>query len=160
MERDDDALIKLILMYREVRSHTALIDVEVIGEDAPYGVRDFCGTERVDNDTQVFDNRLTRCNELTNYAMLWGDAPAGARLIHGSIHGRYEGNERIQHSWLIIRTSRGEMVWEPITHLWYDKEAWYDYARAWEEREYTAASVKALTKSSGHYGPWHESSYP
>ena len=157
---DGATLTRLVSMYVEVRE-ARHVDVEAIDKQgAPLGIRDFCGTESVDDDTTVFENRLTRCNELTNYAMNWGDVPEGTRLIHGSIHGRYEGNERIQHSWLIVKTSQGDLVWEPITHLWYEKEAWYQYARAWDEREYTAKQVQQLTTLSGHYGPWHDSRYP
>lgn len=159
---DQVALGKLIAMYMEIRPDAHGVDVEVLDKDqSPMGIRDYCGTERVgDEPADVFKDRLTRCNELTNYALLWGDAPEATRLVHGSIHGPYEGTERIQHSWLVTKTSRGELVWEPITHLWYDKEAWYAYARAWDEREYTRRQTWELTMSSGHYGPWHESRYP
>lgn len=155
-------LNRTVTMFLLIRPQATKVDVEILDKDgSPPGIRDYCGTDLVGGEpANVFEDRLTRCNELTNYALLFGSAPDGTRLVHGSIHGRYEGNERIQHSWLIVRTDMGQLVWEPITHLWYDKEAWYEYARAWEEREYAKRQAEILTAQSGHYGPWHESRYP
>jgi hypothetical protein len=137
------------------------LHMEVSSNGELAGVKDLLGTAFANGERSVrFEDRLTRCNELTNFALVFGEAPDACRLIHGSMHGRFEGNQRIAHSWLILRTVHADLVWEPATALWHMKDEWYKYARAWDEREYTKAQATQLTRATEHYGPWHESRYP
>jgi hypothetical protein len=138
------------------------LNVELAGTgDGPVGIKDLLGTEWANGiDSSEFKSRGGRCYELSNYAMLFGDAPDFCRLVHGSIHGPYEGNERIAHAWLLARTPLRQMVWEPYRACWYDMHEWYRWSRAWDEREYAYVQVRNRTQYSGHFGPWHESGYP
>lgn len=156
------ALIHDYFKARLATPHVQL-DIEVdLNSDHPKppGIRSWLGTEDVDGPATEFDQRISRCNELTNYALLWGSAPDDAHLIHGSMHGRFDGNQRIRHSWLVLRRGDVRLVWEPITALWHNMDAWYEYARAWDEREYVKRQVQQMTLATRHFGPWHESRYP
>lgn len=164
IEIDDGELLQLICSWLWAVSKSGRkarkADVEAHPDGGPMGVRDFMGTELANGEKSFsLQERLTRCNELCNWAILEGPRLDSVRLVHGTIHGRYNDVQRIRHAWLLLHTPFVDICWEPATRLWYEKEPWYEWARAWDEREYTRAQVIELTRTSGHYGPWHESRY-
>ena len=118
---------------------------------------DLLGTERAsDEPSESFEDRLTRCYELSAYALLFGSAPKGSKLVHGSMHGP-GGKQRIGHGWLRLP---GGKVWEPITARVYDEQQWMTYADAKVERVYTRAQASDRVFWSGVWGRWHESRWP
>lgn len=155
--RDNRTLVASYASLRRMRK----LHMEVSTNGGLVGIKDFLGTTRANGEPSIrFEDRITRCNELANFALLFGDAPDHCRLIHGSMHGPFDGNERMRHAWLLLRTEHAELAWEPTTSLWHIKEEWYAYARVWEEREYVKRQAQTLMNRTGHYGPWHESRYP
>jgi hypothetical protein len=163
MDRKVEVAVPAILIasYMESKNYNCpMVEVDVdAGGVRPVGIRDLYGTEAVDGPSKTFDDRITRCYEISNYALLFGTAPSIARLIHGSIHGQ-DAPERIGHAWLVITTRVVDLVWEPITGLVHLKDEWYEFARARDEREYLKHVAARTTQMTGHYGRWHDSRYP
>lgn len=112
---------------------------------------DFYGTELFG---ATKDDRLGKCYELSARAMLFGTAPAGARLVHGSVHHIYV-SRRIDHAWLVLPSG---MVWEPISGNVWIPAAWQHIARAQIDASYTLDELLGIIVTHKHYGPWHISS--
>lgn len=124
--------------------------------DSPIGIKDLFGSENASNEAAVtFEQRLTRCYELAFSGLMMG-APEGSFLVHGSMHGP-DAPQRIGHAWLLLP---GGLIWEPITALVQDRDEWYAYARAREERTYSKLQAARASVTHGDYGRWHESRYP
>ena len=114
------------------------------------------------NEGGLFRERLTRCYELASLGMVpWeGMAehleseglPTPDRLVHGSWHGP-EAPKRIKHAWVMLDDGR---VWEPITSLIYDRDKFYSYTRAQDDRLYSRAGALRRMNESQHHGPWDE----
>lgn len=124
----------------------------------PFGVHNLFGTgEAGDESSSEFSQRLSRCYELAGHALAFGTAPEDSMLVHGSMHGRMEGTQRIGHAWLILP---GDLVWEPITALIHDKAEWEDWTRARAEKSYTKLYLAKMLVARGDWGRWHNSKYP
>lgn len=118
------------------------------------------GTENLDPDEPARDysERKSRCYELACQALVWGDAPAGSTLIHGSMDGHLpDGLGRIGHAWLEFPDG---MIWEPIMgdlfRTWADWQMWSD---AITEHTYTLRQVQLLLTQHETYGPWAPTKY-
>lgn len=132
------------------------IEVLVSEGGRPSGIREWFGTDVIEGETlTVFERRLSRCYELAAVAFV--STSDSALLIHGSMHGPHEDNQRIAHAWLQLNE---KLLWEPITACVYDAVEYSQYARLWEERRYDIHVAARLIQSSNHLGPWHESRYP
>lgn len=119
----------------------------------PLGIRHLLGTEIVGEDpADTFEKRSGRCFELSAYAIAYGTAPTKANLVHGSMHGPFEGNQRISHAWLVLP---GDLVWEPYSACVYDKDAWYKSSRAWDEVSYTQMQARINILALRNFGAWH-----
>lgn len=105
----------------------------------------------------LFAQRRNRCYELAGYAVVFGSAPPGSLLVHGSWTGPVP-KERIGHAWVVM-PARG-LVWEPIRARLYDRDDFYDWTKAWDERTYALPVVQRLIAAHGNFGRWHESRYP
>lgn len=124
----------------------------------PKGVEEMFGTANADPDepARTFDERLRRCYELAAQALMFGTAPKGAKLVHGTMRGP-RATRRIGHAWLRLP---GHKVWEPINAKVYDEAEWVAYARARVDRIYTKTQTGRMLVLKGHYGRWHESRHP
>ena len=120
------------------------------------GLEDFGTLDASGDAARTFDERVGRCYELAGYAVVFGDAPEGSRVVHGSWHGPGAAR-RIGHAWVHIDS---DVVWEPIRMRLYEREAFYEWTRAEIEREYTAEQARLEMLRSGHFGRWHESRHP
>lgn len=133
------------------------VQVMRLGETGPLGVLAMLGTEHANDEPSAeYEDRLKRCFELACYALVFGDAPAGSRLVHGSWHGP-NAEQRIRHAWLELPDG---LIWEPIHAAIYRADQIREYARMWDERTYDKHTASRMTLDWGHYGPWHESRYP
>lgn len=109
----------------------------------------YFGSETIEDEPAgTTAERAGRCYELTAYALLFGSAPLGTVLVHGTVQGN---GPRIGHAWLELPDGS---VWEPMYHLIYLN--WTEYASAVEERRYTSTEARRLIMSSGHWGCWHD----
>lgn len=107
---------------------------------------------------RTFQERLKRCYELAGYALLFGDVPEGTLLVHGTIHGPKEDQQRIGHAWLRLPDGT---IWEPITgDIHASWITWRDFANAKVERTYTEGEARRLVLMDGTWGRWHDSRYP
>ena len=123
---------------------------------------DYMGTSFASGEFSVgMDARLSRCYELAGYAVLIGDLGDGV-LVHGSIHGRALGCQRIGHGWVLLNVEPGEpaQVWEPITGEVYDRDEWYAWARAEDEVLYSKEEAAITMMRDGTWGRWHQSEWP
>lgn len=123
----------------------------------PAGRKDLMGTgEANDEPSLLHEDRRHRCYELAGYALLFGSAPADAKLVHGTV-GRTESADadRIGHAWLLLADGR---VWEPTSARIYPSE-WLAWAGARTERIYTRREAQLAVIRHEHYGRWHESRY-
>lgn len=124
----------------------------------PENTIDFLGTENANAEPSLtFDQRRRRCYELAGYAVLFGSAPPSSLLVHGSWHGPGAA-ERIGHAWVLL-PPRG-LVWEPIRARLYDRDDFYSWTSAWDERTYAVSVARSMVATRGHFGRWHESRYP
>ena len=124
----------------------------------PPGRKDLYGTgEANDEPSLTHEDRRKRCYELACHALIFGSAPADAKLVHGTIDGGYvDGPGRIGHAWLRLADGR---IWEPISAKVYGQE-WMVWADALPERVYTRHEARLAVVRFEHYGRWHESPYP
>jgi hypothetical protein len=124
------------------------------------GIRDYFNTEHVEVDSRDFDQRITRCFELALAAEARFLGTRGGYLVHGSIHGPFEDNERIAHAWVRVRTKSGiDLGWEPITRLVHLQDQWEDAARAREEVAYDNHNAAKMLLVHRHFGPWAKLRY-
>ena len=101
-----------------------------------------------------YDDRKGRCYELAGYAVVFGTAPEGSVLVHGTMHGPYEDNERIGHAWVVLPNGQ---VWEPtLAEVHASIGAWVGYAAAIAERRYTEREARKMIMRHGTWGCWHE----
>lgn len=123
-------------------------DPDVIGNP-------FFGTEDIDGERALTPNeRGGRCYELSAYAVVFGTAPEGSVLVHGSIHGPEAGMQRIGHAWIELPDGT---VWEPLYHEIH--RDWATYADAREERRYTRRAAMRKIARTGTWGAWHKPTY-
>lgn len=126
-------------------------------DGGPTGVIAYLGTERANDEPSVgFGQRIQRCFELAGYAIVFGDAPEGSRLVHGSWHGP-KAERRIRHAWLELPDG---LIWEPIRAVIHQADEFRSWARMWDEVSYTKSQAQNACQAFGHYGPWTESRYP
>ena len=101
-----------------------------------------------------YEERKGRCYELAGYAVVFGTAPAGSILVHGTMHGPYEDNERSGHAWVVLPGGR---VWEPtLAEIHATVGDWVGYAAAIAERRYTEREARKLIMATGNWGCWHD----
>lgn len=116
----------------------------------------YFGTEDIDGERALtLSERGGRCFELSAYAIVFGTAPAGSVLVHGSIHGPEAGMQRIGHAWVELPDGT---VWEPYYHEIYRN--WTEFADARWERKYTAKAARRQIARHGTWGAWHKTAYP
>lgn len=108
---------------------------------------DFFSTEKMGN---TKDDRLGKCYEIAAYALTLGSAPVGSTLVHGSVHHIYV-ERRINHAWLVLPSN---MIWEPISCIFWVPTAWTRIARAITHNTYTSNDVHELVIEHMHWGPW------
>ena len=96
----------------------------------------------------TFRQRLGRCYMLAGRFVSY-DAPAGTRLVHGTIQGR--GHPRTGHAWAILPDGR---VWEPITMQVYRPGAFKAIYSAQPVGTYDQQTVLQESLRTGHWGPW------
>lgn len=119
----------------------------------------YFGTEMLDpaEPARDYEERRTRCYELACQALVWGGAPAGSLLIHGSMHGDLPGQVRIGHAWLELP---GGAIWEPILGdvfaTWADWQMW---SNAISEHTYTLRQAQQMITQHETYGPWRPTKY-
>lgn len=150
-----------------IRRATAAVNfgghVEVItNADDPNDVALYhlLGSENANGEpSALWEQRRHRCYELAGFAFLFGDLAGAKRalLVHGTMHGPYEGNQRIGHAWIEFGD---RLVWEPVRGLIRDRAEWEAHARPRAERSYAESTARRAVLQSGHYGRWHESRYP
>lgn len=87
---------------------------------------------------------------------MFGTAPKGAKLVHGSMHGP-TGKRRIGHGWLRLP---GGKVWEPITAKVYPEKEWTEWVKARVERVYPKGAAIRQLHLTENFGRWHASRYP
>lgn len=128
--------------------------------DGMQRIKEYLGTEYSEGErAYTQDERSGRCYELACYAL--AAVPRIGRLVHGSVHGREEGMQRIGHAWLVITPPGGyaKLLWEPLTASLYLHDEFITWARAWPEVEYGAPDVQRLLRRYMHSGPWQEPRY-
>ena len=119
---------------------------------------DYMGTSFASDEPSFhFNLRLSRCYELAGYAVVMGDLGDGT-LVHGSFHGP-GADRRIGHAW-VLTGENNEQVWEPITGNFYDRDEWYAWTRAEDERTYTKIEAAHKMVEFKHWGRWHDSPHP
>jgi hypothetical protein len=120
--------------------------------------RTLFGSELANNEPSVgYEQRRGRCYELAAYTQVWGTAPTGTLLLHGSMHGPDADHERIGHA--VLELPDGS-TWEPILGDVYPPGVWAAYARWQTERQYSRRQTQRQLVLTGHYGRWHESPHP
>lgn len=136
---------------------------EVLPEWATNPILVSMGAERrfdYANDTDVFEDRLTRCYELAARAFHWHpnaawahhNVPAPAALIHGSWHW-HDAPKRIDHAWVLLEDSR---IWEPITQMICDPEKFSASTRSEVGYLYDDVAARRNLMRFAHWGPWHD----
>lgn len=131
----------------------------------PDSVHDYLGSENANGEPSTcMDERLKRCYELAGWTLMMNPRlPNGSTMIHGSWHGP-NAPERIGHAWLKIpggdNNLKQNMVWEPIRGLFFLEPEFYEWTRAWDEREYTRRVTARMIFDHDDFGRWHESRYP
>lgn len=123
----------------------------------PDSIHDYLGTEDANGEpSNSIDLRLKRCYELAGCCVLSGKAPQGSSVVHGSWHGP-GAPQRIGHAW--VRLPLG-LIWEPIRGNVFLEREFYEWTRAWDEREYAFNALATMVMSHNDFGRWHESRYP
>lgn len=111
-----------------------------------YGTEIVCGAP-----AHTVDERLGRCYSLAGFALIVGNAPHDAILVHGTIHGIFDGMERIGHAWLQL--VNGD-IWEPATCNIFTSTTWTIISRPCVVHQYTRYHAFCMIQSSKHWGPW------
>lgn len=125
--------------------------------EPPVVQQSFFGTRKANGEpSATFDERRHRCFELATYAVVFGTAPEGSLLVHGSWYGP-GAIERIAHAWVELPDG---FIWEPITCNVYEKTSFEHWTQCWPERTYSKPVAQRLIHETGNYGSWHGSRYP
>lgn len=107
------------------------------------------GTEHLGT---TVDDRLGKCYEIAGYALMIGDAPSDAKLVHGSMH-HVRAPRRIGHAWLELADGR---IWEPIGGTFYDPLLWEYLVRGIVSHTYDQSTARARAFETRIWGPWEE----
>jgi hypothetical protein len=77
----------------------------------------------------------------------------GAVLVHGVVRGGPGGRWRIGHGWAITPSGA---VYDGVLGGFFDRDEYYEWAEAKEERRYTAREARKMIVEHGNWGCWHE----
>ena len=77
----------------------------------------------------------------------------GAVLVHGVVRGGPGGKLRIGHGWAITPSGA---VYDGVLGGFFDRDTYYEWAEAVEERRYEPRAARRAMVESGHWGCWHD----
>lgn len=117
---------------------------------------EYFGTDEMDESALTVEERLTRCYELSAYALTIGTAPPDATLVHGTWQHVVYAAKRIGHAWLELPDGH---IWEPISGQIWKREMWNLILNPVEECRYTKDEARNAVMFHRHWGRWHESEY-